>query len=1030
MFLKAITSSEPFTDSPPGRRPYVWLPVLIIVMTVVAVAIGVLALHYIETRLVATTGESLALAAAEIADKLDRLLFERYGDAKMMARAFSIQAHDKADLTEYLTWMKKSYAVYLWLGVTDKHGRVVAATDQATVGQDLGRRLFFQYVQEGGLVHVGDVEPYVAAGGVDAVAFSARITNRQGEFLGVVTSSVALPALEEVLTRTIRTVQAQRGILGKLEYQFLTRQGVAFIDSDLQHKGNVNLKQLGLPSALLIESGQPGYVEEEHLRRHVPVVTGYAKTQGYREYAGLQWGILLRMDRSDILAPIRAVLWNLGVAGAVIWGPMFGLLLWATVRLRKEYVQAQQEREHARTAEAALRESEERTRLIVETALDAVITIDEGGWITDWNPQAETIFGWSRQEAIGQRLSDTIIPPQYRDAHESGLRHYLATGEGPVLNRRIEITARRRDGHEFPVELSISPARRGNIYTFSAFVRDITERKRAESRQAAQLAVSRALADSATLGEAAPRLLRAICETMGWELGAIWLVDRPANVLRCNAIWHAPSVNVAEFVLLCRQITFVPGIGLPGRVWNNGEPAWIPDVVKDSNFPRAPAAAKVRLHGAFGFPIRGGNEIHGVVEFFSHEVREPDNELLHMMADVGIKIGQFVERLQLEGQFRQAQKMEAIGQMAGGVAHDFNNLLTIVTGYCQLLLTRFGPNDLMRGQVEEIKRAADRATTLTGQLLAFSRRQILQPEVLDLNVIVANMDKMLRPLIGADIELVTEPGPTPGHVRADPGQLEQVVMNLAVNARDAMPQGGRLTTRTQNVMLDRPYASRQVTIPPGSYVTLMVSDTGCGMDAETQARVFEPFFTTKERGKGTGLGLSTVYGIIKQSGGYIIVDSKTGQGTTFTIYLPRIEEAMKAVEPSQPLVGSPRGSETILLAEDEDSIRTMLCVVLRARGYTVLEARDGHDALRIGREHTSPIHLLLTDIVMPGLGGRQLAERLAPIRPKMKVLYISGYTGDVVGKDGALEAGTVFLQKPFTPESLERHVREALERPR
>ncbi len=1010
-----------------GRRPYAWLPVLIVVMTAAALAIGLVALHYVETRLVAMTGESLALGAAEIADKLDRLLFERYGDTQMVARAFSVQTHDPVAMTRYLAWMQTSYPVYIWLGVTDARGVVVAATDQASVGQDLSRRGWFRAAREAATVQAGDVEPYEAAGGIDAVAFTAPIVGPKGKFLGVVTTRVGLTALEEVLTRTIRAVQAQRGFLGSVEYQFLTRQGVAFIDSDLQHKGNVNLKRLGLPSALLTESDRPGYVEEEHLRRHVPVVTGYARTQGHQEFKGLGWGVLLRMDRQDILAPIWAVLIKLGVAGVVVWGPMFVLLLWATGRVRREWAQAQQESARARTAEATLRESEERTRLIVETALDAVIVMDEDGRITDWNSQAEASFGWPRREAVGRLLSTTVIPPQYREAHERGLQRFLATGEGPVLNKRIEITAAHRDGREFPVELTITPAQHGGRYTFSAFVRDITARKQAETRQAAQLAISLVLAESETLAQAAPQLLQAVCGTVGWELGVIWRVDRAANALRCETVWHQPSVQAEEFVALCGAVTFPPGVGLPGRVWASGAPAWIPDVVQDPNFPRAPVAARSGLHGAFGFPVMSGGAVIGVLEFFSREIRQPDASLLQMMADIGIKIGQFVEHKQVEEQLRQSQKMEAIGQLAGGVAHDFNNLLTVIKGYSQLLLGRVGSDDPLRRDVQEILKAGDRAAGLIRQLLAFSRQQVLAPKVLDLNGVVAGIEGMLRRLIGEDIDLVTVAGRGLWPVKADPGQIEQVILNLSVNARDAMPKGGRLTIETANVELDGT-AGRPAGVPPGAYVMLAVSDTGVGMDGVIRARIFEPFFTTKTKGKGTGLGLATVYGVVKQSGGFIVVSSEPGQGTTFRIYLPRVLEEKLAAEPRQASAAPSRGSETVLVVEDDAAIRELACKILRSQGYKVLEAREAGEALRLSQEHRDQIHLLLTDVVMPGASGLELAERIGSVRPSVRVLYMSGYTDEAILHHGLSQAAAPILRKPFAPDELARRVREVLDR--
>ncbi len=386
------------------------------------------------------------------------------------------------------------------------------------------------------------------------------------------------------------------------------------------------------------------------------------------------------------------------------------------------------------------------------------------------------------------------------------------------------------------------------------------------------------------------------------------------------------------------------------------------------------------------------------------------------------------ERRALEQQLRQSQKMEAVGRLAGGIAHDFNNLLMVISGYCELLLERVSSDPQLRSPAQEIANAADRATGLTRQLLAFSRKQMLAPRVLDLNAIVTENLRMLTRVIGEDVDLVMVPGEELGAVRADPGQIEQVIMNLAVNARDSMPKGGKLTIETSNVMLDENYARLHSSVEPGEYVMLAVSDTGTGMDAETQSHIFEPFFTTKGP-KGTGLGLSTAYGIIKQSGGHIWAYSEPGKGTSFKVYLPRVTATGEAMAIS-PTVAAPRiehGSETILLVEDEDTLREMGKLYLESEGYTVLEAADGAAALQISAEHSGLIHLLLTDVIMPGMNGRELANKLSPTRPEMKVVYMSGYTENAIGHNGMLDQGIILLQKPFTLPALKAMVREVLD---
>ena len=370
-----------------------------------------------------------------------------------------------------------------------------------------------------------------------------------------------------------------------------------------------------------------------------------------------------------------------------------------------------------------------------------------------------------------------------------------------------------------------------------------------------------------------------------------------------------------------------------------------------------------------------------------------------------------------------------MGRLAGGIAHDFNNLLMVISGYSEFLLDRLGPEPALRGPAQEIASAAVRATSLTRQLLAFSRKQMLAPKILDLNGVVTENLKMLTRVIGEDIDLVMVPAAGLGAVRADAGQIEQVIMNLAVNARDAMPSGGKLTIETSNVSLDEEYARLHAPLKPGSYVMLAISDTGAGMDSETQSHIFEPFFTTKGS-KGTGLGLSTVYGIVKQSGGYIWVYSEPGKGTTFKIYLPRVAETAESVAqvaaPAESASVEP-GTETILLVEDEANLRYLARQFLEKQGYRVIEAADGAAAMQIAVAHEAVIHLLLTDVIMPGMNGRELAQRISEIRPNVKVLYMSGYTENVIGRNGTLDEGVRLLQKPFTLRDLKSKVREVLD---
>ena len=414
------------------------------------------------------------------------------------------------------------------------------------------------------------------------------------------------------------------------------------------------------------------------------------------------------------------------------------------------------------------------------------------------------------------------------------------------------------------------------------------------------------------------------------------------------------------------------------------------------------ASITVRISGR---AVAGGDEPSDVLEAIAEDI---------------------TERRVLEDQFRQAQKMEAVGRLAGGIAHDFNNLLMVISGYTEVLLDQLTLGHPLHSKAEAIQQASDRATTLTRQLLAFSRKQLLELKVIDVNAIVADMQRLLRPLIGEDIELTTSLAPSVGCTRADAGQLEQVIMNLVVNAKDAMPSGGKICIRTASVTLDDSYRPENTFIKNGPYVMIAVSDNGQGMDRETQARIFEPFFTTKEKGKGTGLGLSTVYGIIKQSGGYVFVQSEINRGTVFTIYFPRIDEPSEAVGATPVALAAVGGTETVLLVEDEDSVRQLVRETLESRGYRVLEAANGTDALALAAAHSDPIHLVITDVVMPGLNGHELVQQLQPTRPGLKVLYLSGYAQDAFPSTAAADSQKTFLQKPFTLQSLSRKVREIL----
>ncbi|MEK7268823.1 MAG: PAS domain S-box protein [Nitrospirota bacterium] len=638
-----------------------------------------------------------------------------------------------------------------------------------------------------------------------------------------------------------------------------------------------------------------------------------------------------------------------------------------------------------------LRAAEAKHRALLESTGEGIFGLDLDGRCTFINQAGAAMLGYTPNELMGQdmhaRIHHTRADGSPYLEKDCPILRAFRTGQGCRLDHEL---LWRRDGSSFPAEFSSYPLREagriiGAVVTFT----DITKRKQSQDKLRESEEKFRAVAETA---------LDAIvsAESRGYVTYFNKGAERIFGYSSDEVIGHSVTLLMPERFREAHRHGLERFL-LMGEAHIIGKTVELAGTRKDgTEFP---------LELSLSFWKAAGQT------FFTAIIHD------------------ITERKRLEEQFRQSQKMEAVGQLAGGVAHDFNNLLTVINGYSELMLHTLPVDDPQRNRLEQIKTAGKRAALLTQQILAFSRRQILEPKVLDLNEMVANMDTLLRRLIGEDITLASFQDSALGRVKADPGQIEQIIMNLAVNARDAMPQGGRLTIETANVELDQAYARSHASVHPGPYVMLAVSDTGIGMDAKTQARLFEPFFTTKEPGKGTGLGLATVYGIVKQSGGNIWVYSEPGKGATFKIYLPRVEKEAEAMAPPPVRPETLRGSETILLVEDDAMVRTLARAVLQYNDYTVLEAKHGTEALRISQEHSGPIHLLLTDVVMPGMSGRDSAARLAPLRPDMKILYMSGYTGNASAHHGVLDTGIAFLQKPFTPTALVQKVRETLDTP-
>ncbi|MCR4376316.1 MAG: PAS domain S-box protein [Acidobacteria bacterium] len=624
----------------------------------------------------------------------------------------------------------------------------------------------------------------------------------------------------------------------------------------------------------------------------------------------------------------------------------------------------------------------------VESSGDVIFLTDRDGTFTYVNPAFARVYGFPAAEVVGQATprilkSGVMTSKNYADFWTMLLSGQVVQGE--LVNKT-------KDGRAIVIESSANPVfdDGGNIVGFLGVQRDITERKQSErSIQEAQQRFQ-AVFDGSLDGIAIVRdgvhvlVNRAHAAMFGYE---------PQEVVGKRTCELVVPEDRARIMALDAEIE----------------------------------AGSVMAHATeFGGLRKDGTTFPAEITI-GQRVLQGESFLIGIVRDVTERKRADVDKAALEAQFQQAQKMESVGRLASGIAHDFNNLLTVINGMSELVLAQVSHDSRVQADVQEIAHAGERAARLTRQLLAFSRQQILEPRVLDVNTVVVGMESLLRRLLGEDIDLLVVPAPGLGHAKVDPGQIEQVISNLAVNARDAMPQGGRLTIETGNVTIaEASAAQRGEAVPPGSYVRLAVTDSGVGMDEDTRARIYEPFFTTKAPGKGTGLGLSTVYGIIKQSGGFIEVESEVGRGTSFKVYLPQVAKAV-GTDRVGPTEVTHAGTETILIVEDDAGLRKLATRVLAPAGYHVLGAASGEEALGLLERHEGPVHLLLSDVVMPGMNGRQLAERLVPARPRMKVLFMSGYTDDTIVRHGVSDAEMPFLSKPFTSVALLQKVREVLD---
>ncbi len=636
---------------------------------------------------------------------------------------------------------------------------------------------------------------------------------------------------------------------------------------------------------------------------------------------------------------------------------------------------------------------------LLETLPDATVAVNLDGTIVQVNSQTQELFGYTRDELIGQKV-EMLVPDRYRVQHHHHREGFAQAPKTRRMGAELDLYGRRRNGSEFPVEISLSPVSTGKGGLVLSAIRDISDRKRiAEELRRANEALHRRTAEQ--LGEYRSRL--------------------------------ALIIDSSEDAILSKDLNGII------TSWNKGAEriyGYTPEEVIGKHISiltpgdRPDEMQKILQKIAEGESIEHYESVRLAKDGRRLDISISVSPMRNAAGDIvgaSVIARDITDQKRAEGQLRQAQKMEAIGRLAGGVAHDFNNILGIINACTEFLRDRIDPAAEPSVYVENIRKATERGTALTRQMLAFSRTSVIQPRILDLNERLREISKLLRPLLGDDVEILIVPRSQAAVVEADPGQLDQIVVNLAVNARDAMPRGGKFILETGAVKLDESFAEQQQAVTPGKYVLLAVSDTGSGMDEATVSRIFEPFFTTKEAGKGTGLGLATVYGIVKQSAGHIMVYSEPGHGTTFKIYLPSAEHKIGlASKPDAETVSPKRQGTTILLVEDDEIMRSLTRKLLEEHGYTVIEADDGKTALEYVEAHPGPIDLLLTDVVMRRMSGPELAERLSASRSTLKVVYMSGYTGELMANREVIKPGVTLLEKPFSRSALLNTVHEKL----
>jgi PAS domain S-box-containing protein len=904
-----MASLHPLPDSqiPVGQNigyPHLWLSKgLALLLVTILLGAGFIP-YFVKRHLVMQSGEALQLTAHVVATTLGHVLYERYGDIQVLSSLVADRSMTGGDISQLLMTFKEVYPAYSGLMFADRHGRVMAATDSSEVGADVSHRDWFRRSAETGTIVVTDSGTAESERAQCAVTFSAPLRSAEGTFFGVAHSCLTAESLETDAFAALITFSKDLSLIQQFEYQVLSGAGHAFIDSTSRNEDN--LRALGVRSVVQSESLKEGWLEEVHLRRGVPVITGFASVAAKPDFIGLPWRVLIRVDQTVVLGAIAATLQTVGIGLAAILVPLGIALLYANNMVKREWLLA-------REAERLAQLGERRIRQTIEATLDAVISMDDHGLIVEWNPQASRVFGWDRTEALGQRLSDLIVPERFRASHEAGFQRFVHTRTSTLLNRRLELPALHRNGQTLCVEIAITESSHIGGSIFTAFLRDITLLKKTARLQAIEHDINRVLAESGSREETVSKILKTVCVDLSWPVGSLWEVEQ--DLLRLKQSWQTPDFDGQSFLQESASITFARGVGLPGRVWDSAASFQILDIRQDSNFPRMAIAEQVGLRSGLAFSVGVENQTLGVLEFFTRTIQEPDPELVQMLQSVGNQIARFLIHKRAEAMLNQyharlehdiAQRtldLEAAkakaesanlakSEFLANMSHELRTPMHAIMSFASLGTEKLQHHTLEKLPLylQRIHESGARLLALLNGLLDLSKleagKMIYDMQQHDMAVLVRTVVEQVELLAKQkSLTLIVHPCDKPTLVLCDGLRITQVLYNLLSNSIKFTPNGRTITmAMTQQMPLP------DEAFPQGHPVlAVTIRDEGIGIPDDELGKVFEKFVQsrkTKTGAGGTGLGLSICREIVAAHGGAISAVNNVEGGSAFTFTLP------------------------------------------------------------------------------------------------------------------------------------------------